>query len=106
MALITYDMAVRHLKQDGVLDGSPDDADLTLKIEEASARVLVYLQRQGEWDADTDASDDPEFAIVRGLVLQVLSWLYRYRGDDAEAPGIETILNLETAGMLRDRTIA
>jgi hypothetical protein len=106
MALITYDMAVRHLLQQGVLDSSPEDADLALKIEQASAMVLVYIKRPGEWNVETSAEDDPEFALVQALVLRVLGWLYRYRGDDDNAPGIETILNIETTGMLRDRVIA
>jgi hypothetical protein len=106
MALVTYDVAVRHLLQQGVLDGSPNDEDVAMKIEQASAMVLIHLRRQGEWDVDTTPADDPEFAIVQALVLRVLSWLYRYRGDDDNAPGIETILNHESTGMLRDRVIA
>lgn len=106
MALISYDVAVRHLLQQGVLDGSPNDEDVLLKMEQASAIVLIHLKRPGEWDEDSSAADDPEFAIVQALVLKVLTWLYRYRGDDAEAPGIETILNPYTTGMLRDPEIA
>lgn len=106
MALITYDVAVRHLKQEGVLDVSPDDADVTLKIEQASAIVLIHLKRPGEWDEDSRPEDDPEFAIVQALVLKVLTWLYRYRGDDDTAPGLETILNPMTTGMLRDPELA
>jgi hypothetical protein len=109
MALITYAQAVSHLKQNGVLDaGSPpeEDADLVLKIEQASATVLLHLQRQGEWDVNSNPEDDPEFAIVQALVLKVLSWLYRYRGDDDTTPTLETILNLTTMGALKDRVIA
>lgn len=106
MALITYDVAVRHLKQEGVLNGSPNDEDVTLKIEQASAIVLIHLKRPGEWDVDSRPDDDPEFAIVQALVLKVLTWLYRYRGDDDTAPGLETILNPMTTGMLRDPELA
>jgi hypothetical protein len=109
MALITYSVAVRHLKQEGVLDiGSPDedDADVALKIEQASAIVLIHLKRQGEWEVATNPADDPEFAIVQALVLKVLTWLYRYRGDDDQAPGLDTILNPMTTGMLRDPELA
>lgn len=106
MALITYDVAVRHLLQQGVLDGSPEESDVTLKMEQASAMVLIHLKRQGEWDSTSSATDDPEFAIVQALVLKVLTWLYRYRGDDDTAPGLETILNQTTTGMLRDPEIA
>ncbi len=106
MALITYADAIRHLTQVGVLDGSPDDADVTLKMEQATAIVLVHLQRQGEWDVNTRPEDDPEFAIVQALVLKVLAWLYRYRGDDDTTPDLDTILNWNTVGMLKDRVIA
>lgn len=108
MALITYAVAVRHLKQEGVLDtGSPvdEDPDVLLKMEQASAIVLIHLKRQGEWDVDSLPGDDPEFAIVQALVLKVLAWLYRNRGDDA-APGLDTILNPMTTGMLRDPELA
>lgn len=106
MALITYEVACRHLKQEGVLfdAGSPaiEDADVLLKMEQASAIVLHHLKRPAEWDVASRPDDDPEFAIVQALVLKVLMWLYRYRGDDDEAPGLETILNPMTVGMLRD----
>lgn len=109
MALISYTVAVRHLKQNGVLDvGSPveEDADVLMKMEQASAIVLIHLKRAGEWDSATRADDDPEFAIVQALVLKVLTWLYRYRGDDDTAPGLDTILNPMTTGMLRDPELA
>lgn len=106
MALIAYDVAVRHLLQQGVLDGSPEESDLALKMEQATAIVLIHLKRHGEWDANSNPSDDPEFAIVQALVLKVLAWLYRYRGDDDNAPGLDTILNHATTGMLRDPEIA
>jgi hypothetical protein len=109
MALITYAQAVNHLKQNGVLDvGSPpeEDPDLVLKIEQASARVIAHLDRYGEWDINTDPAEDPEFSIVQSLVLKVLSHLYRFRGDDEDEPGIETILNMWTMGALKDRVIA
>lgn len=109
MALVTYAQAVSHLKQNGVLDvGSPpeEDADLVLKIEQASAIVVARMERPGEWDVDTRPEDDPEFAHVQSLVLQVLAHLYRFRGDDERAPGIESVLNLHSMGMLKDRVIA
>lgn len=84
MALITYAVAVRHLVQEGVLDGSPEDDDVALKVEHASAIVQLYLKRPGEWDVTT--TEDLEFLIVQAAVLKVLSNLYRFRGDDEEAP--------------------
>lgn len=106
MALITYAAAVRHLNQTGVLDGSPADEDLELKIEQASAQVVIYLKRPGEWDIDTLPADDPEFAIVQAAVLKVLGNLYRFRGDDEEgvapiSPDVKLMLD-----PLRDPTLA
>jgi hypothetical protein len=107
MALITYAQAVSHLKQNGVLDalgGSPpdEDSDLVLKIEQASAMVLIYLKRPGEWDIDAIPADDPEFALVQAAVLKVLGNLYRFRGDDEKpvAPVSEDIVAM--LSMLRD----
>lgn len=99
MALITYTQAVEHLKQIGVLDASPADADLELKMEQASALVVGHLKRPGEWDLETVPADDPEFAVVQAAVLKVLGNLYRFRGDDAVAPSpispdVEMMLHL------------
>lgn len=86
MALVSYGLAVQHLRQQGVLDVSPEDADLAAKVEQASAIVLVYLKRAGEWDINTDPTEDAEFAIVQAAVLKVLGNLYRFRGEDEESP--------------------
>ncbi len=106
MALVCYDDAVNHLRQQGVLDGSPADADLTLKIEQASALVLIHLKRPAEWHVEMDPADDPEFAIVQAAVLRVLGNLYRFRGDDETSvepisPDVVRMLS-----MLRDPTMA
>lgn len=89
MALVTYEQAVRHLRQQGVLDlnvsPAEQDADLTLKMEQASALVIAHLKRPGEWDVNANPDDDPEFAIVQASVLKVLGNLYRFRGDDEKA---------------------
>lgn len=85
-ALVSYEQAVHHLKQQGVLDVSPDDADLTLKIKQASAIVVGFLKRPGEWDGSEDPDDDLEFAVVQAAVLKVLGNLYRFRGDDESMP--------------------
>lgn len=107
MALITYEQAVKHLKQEGVLDVSPEDADLTLKIEQASALVITHLKRPGEWDVDSDPESDPEFAIVQAMTLKVLSHLYRYRGDDDDnEPSIEDLFRKMSSSMLRDPSLA
>lgn len=105
LALITYAEAVAHLKQNGVLDASPEDPDLMAKVEEASAEVLVYVKRPGEWTIDSDP-DDPEFRKVQAAVKKVLGNLYRFRGDDERSPSpispdVEAMLS-----MLRDPQIA
>lgn len=110
MALITFDAAVNHLRQNGViLDESPESpqtADLRLKMEQASAIVLIHLKRPAEWAVDTDPSDDPEFAIVQAAVLKVLGNLYRFRGDDekASAPISDDVLAM--LSILRDPSLA
>lgn len=106
MALITYEQAVSHLKQNGVLDVSPADADLTLKIEQASAMVTVHLKRQGEWSVDAIPEDDPEFAIVQAAVLKVLGNLYRFRGDDDKTPNPVDDSVVSMLSMLRDPSMA
>lgn len=106
MALITYTQAVDHLKQIGVLDGSPTDDDLTLKIEQASAIVVVYLKRPGEWDLETVPADDPEFAVVQAAVLKVLGNLYRFRGDDPQANAPISTDIVAMLSMLRDPSLA
>jgi len=106
MALISYDQAVRHLRQTGVMDGSPADEDLTLKIQQASALVQIYLKRPAEWDVSSRPEDDPEFAVVQAAVLKVLGNLYRFRGDDEKpvSPLSEDVVAL--LSMLRDPTLA
>lgn len=106
MALISYDDAVAHLKQQGVLDVSPADTDLTAKIEQASAIVLIHLKRPGEWDVDSLPADDPEFAIVQAAVLKVLGNLYRFRGDDESAPAPLSDDVIRMLSMLRDPSLA
>lgn len=78
MVFITYDQAVHHLKQDGVLDGPPEDTDLALKVDQANGVATLAAK----WDETTMAPDGPEFAVVQALTLRVLAWLYRNRGDD------------------------
>lgn len=106
MALVTYDMAVRHLKQQGVLDGSPTDTDLEAKIEQASAIVISHLKRPAEWDVESTPSDDPEFAWVQMMTLKVLGHLYRFRGDDENEPSLEELFRKNGSSMYRDPAIA
>lgn len=106
MALITYEMAVKHLKQDGVLDASPSDEDLQRKIEQASAMVQTALKRFGEWDEETDAATDPEFAWAQAMTLKVLGHLYRFRGDDTDEPSMEEMLKKSGITLYRDPSLA
>lgn len=107
MALITYAQAVAHLKQQGVLDVSPDDTDLTLKVAQASAIVANHLKRPGEWDVDdSSVDDDPEFAIAQAAALKVLGNLYRFRGDDEEAPSPLSDDVIRMLSPLRDPALA
>ena len=105
-ALVTYDMAVRHLKQEGVLDGSPEDTDLNAKIVTASAIVIVHLKRPAEWDLQSDPITDDEFAIVQAAVLKVLGNLYRFRGDDEKTPNPVDDSVVSMLSMLRDPAMA
>lgn len=106
MALVTFDQAVKHLKQEGVLDVSPEDADLTLKIEQASAMVVSHLKRPAEWDVDSLPEDDPDFAWVQAATLKTISWLYRFRGDDPEAPSFEDLMRKSGSSLYRDPSLA
>lgn len=106
MALITYQQAVDHLKQNGVLDVSPSDADLERKIEQASAIVQTAMKRFGEWDSDTDAATDPEFAWAQAMTLKVLGHLYRFRGDDTDEPSLEEMLKKSGITLYRDPSLA
>lgn len=91
-----------------MLDASPleQNADLTLKMEQASALVLIHIKRAAEWDVDSDPSDDPEFAVVQAAVLRVLGNLYRFRGDDEKSvsPISEDVVSM--LSMLRDPSLA
>ncbi len=106
MALVTFDAALNHLRQQGALSTSPPDDDLTLKIEQASALVLVHVKRPAEWDIDSDPTQDPEFAIVQAAVFKVLGNLYRFRGDDEKPmnPVGEDVIAM--LSMLRDPALA
>lgn len=106
MALVTYDDVVRHLKQDGVLDVSPADADVQLKIEQASAIVQLHLKRPAEWDINSIAADDPEFAWVQAIILKVVMHLYRFRGDGENEPSLEDLFRKCGSSMLRDPAMA
>jgi hypothetical protein len=87
--LITLEMAKRHLGLD--LDSGVDDANVLLKIAQAQAAVLDYIdQRLGSpgpvWSATIEAWDEDtttrEFYVVQAAILKQFGGLYRDRGDD------------------------
>jgi hypothetical protein len=88
VALVTLDQAKVQLR---VPDLSVEyDEDLSLKIEQATAIVVDYLERSEEdWIAGSPQASpaDYEFPIVQAAILEVLANLWRNRGDDGTAAG-------------------
>jgi hypothetical protein len=96
MRLITYDQALAQLKRSIPSSSPPSSAelDVRLKIEQAEALVLDYVNQRisdGDlWDATVaswDALADPPVAPpaqVTAAVLVQLTELYRFRGDDVD----------------------
>lgn len=84
-ALVTLAQAKAHLRID-TIDGDPDDVDLQLKIDQASAIVIDYLSTRA--DPNWSVADPlPTGGIVvpgnvSAAVLLVLAHLYEHRGDD------------------------
>lgn len=106
---ITYEQAVHHLKQEGVLDVSPEDPDLALKLKQASAIVVLAMKRPAEWDIESLVEDDPEFGVVQATTLRVLAFLYRYRGDEETRNveiSVEDILRNSGIYLVRTPTLA
>ena len=97
---------MRHLRQQGVFDGSPEDPDLAAKIEQASQIVISHLKRPAEWDENSDPETDPDFAWVQAMTLKVLGHLYRFRGDDEDEPSLEDLFRKSSSSMYRDPTLA
>jgi len=85
--LITLDQAKTQCRLP--IDSTEYDDDLLLKIEHATAIVVDYLDRnEDDWVAGSPQASpaDQEFPIVQAAILEVLTNLWRNRGDDA-APG-------------------
>lgn len=84
--LVTVAQAVAHLKLDDAT-AAAEAADLALKLAQATAVVLVHIEREeNEWTSATDPKTDLEFALVQAAILETLGDLYRFRGDDADGP--------------------
>jgi hypothetical protein len=74
-ALVSLAQAKEHLR----IKTSDDDADVYLKVEQASAIILDYLKsRAGDWTADTAPGQ------VQAATLLMLGHLHENRGDDME----------------------
>lgn len=104
MALITTEQALTHLR----VSGDEYTADVELKMEQATALVITYLKRPNHtWTTETDPVADPEFAIVRGAILEVLANLFYDRGDhDDPTVGPITPRLKNALSMLRDPALA
>lgn len=104
--LITKEQAVDHLRIPSLEEV---EEDLALKMEQATALVLVYLKRTTDADGEdwTLESTDSEFPIVQGAILEVLANLFYDRGDrekPSDGPITPRIKN--ALSMLRTPTVA
>ena len=88
--LVTLEQANKRLR----LPPGEDD-DRRLMLAQAEARVLRFVrQRLGDtsdtWAAEVDAWTDetapPEVTLA---ILLLFGWIYRWRGDDDNAPKVE-----------------
>lgn len=122
MRLITYAQAEGHIR-DSFPSSSPASAaedDLRLKIEQAEALVIDYVnQRRANGDLwavvvdswDVTSEETPPPAQVTAAVLVQLKELYRFRGDDTDEPDrpVGQVLHPRAAAYLyrmRDPAIA
>jgi len=109
MVLITVEQAREHLR---IGTNSEYEKDLALKMEQATAHVITYVKRTAnsdgtEWTVDTDPSEDLEFAIVQGAILEVLANIFYDRGDrenPSDGPITSRIKN--SLSTLRDPAMA
>jgi len=88
MPLITLDQAKTQLRLP--IDSIEYDDDLTVKIEHATAIVVDYLDRnEDDWAAGSPQGSpaDQEFPIVQAAILEVLTNLWRHRGDEGTQDG-------------------
>lgn len=114
MALVSVAEAREHLR---IAPSSEGVSDLLLKLGQATALVVHYLKRT-DIDPDTDALEldltdatAVERAIIQTAILEVLSNIDRFRGDDekGENPADEMFMTPKVRGllsMLRDPALA
>jgi len=97
--LITLDQAKTQLRLP-IVSQEYDD-DLLLKLEHATSIVLDYLERsEDDWIIGSPSASpaDTEFPIVQAAILEVLTNLWRHRGDEGVQDGP---LTLRVANALR-----
>lgn len=115
MALATLSELKHHLK----ITHADEDTDLGLKLDQATALVLLYLKRT---DLGSPVSEDMqeiapseltamETAVVQAAILKVAASFYRFRGDDPDGvnPSDAQFLTADIRGilsMLRDPALA
>ena len=106
MALVTLEQVKDHLK----VTHHFEDRDLELKLRQATAIILDYLNRT---DLGSPLPDDPtdldptdmttvERAIVSAAIIKLVANFDRWRGDEAqdENPATEMFLTPDIRGIL------
>lgn len=87
--LITLEQARKSLR----LTGTQDDDDLRLKLAQAQAIVVDYVRQrhdEDEWTTEIDAWTEEDVpAQVQAAILLQCAELFRFRGDDTDAPARE-----------------
>ena len=88
-ALITIEHARRQLR---LGDDYSFDFELEPLMEQATAIVIDYIKRpdhgwEATWDPSGGSPDDPDFVIVTAAIAEVMTNLFRHRGDtDVSGP--------------------
>jgi hypothetical protein len=92
MALVTLAQTKRHLRIETETTDplSEEDEDLTLKMGQAEALILDYLE--GGDAAWTDETTVPP--VVQAALLVQVAELWRFRGDDDQYAGITQVTHL------------
>jgi len=107
-ALITIEQARRQLRIGA--DDDTFDHELETLMEQATAIVIDYIKRPAHgWMATSETAGgspyDPDFVIVTAAIAEVLTNLFRHRGD-AEVAGPLTARVKSMLERLRDPALA
>ena len=112
-AACTYAVAAEHLKLYELASDPAVEADVTRKLRQAEALVVIHLKIHlwdpvPEWDENTDPATDQNFALAQAGILMVLENLWRFRGGDDTnvAPGPLTPRVVELLNSIRDPSFA